>query len=167
MLRPSRLLALLTVRHDQLAPEDVLHSSLLSLRCLRDGRVCYPADWSIAGAGLSPARKTAAVGCTVVQDKASTVSHGTPSRFDRRLGSFSHGARTLRMARTKLADAHNFAWLNASIRSPSKLSLRAAASTILISALGFVTPKSGLVINLTDSSGPDGIYRLIRKLTAP
>src|SRR5215467_2225979 len=40
MLRPSRLLALLTVRHHQLAPEDVLHSSLLSLRCLRDARVC-------------------------------------------------------------------------------------------------------------------------------
>jgi len=67
MLRPSSLFALLTVRHHQLAPEDVLHPSLLSLRCLRDSRVCYPADWSIAGAGLSPARKTAAVGCTVVK----------------------------------------------------------------------------------------------------
>ena len=66
MLRPSSLFALLTVRHHQLAPEDVLHPSLLSLRCLRDSRVCYPADWSIAGAGLSPARKTAAVGCTIV-----------------------------------------------------------------------------------------------------
>ena len=57
----------LTVRHHQLAPEDVQHPSLLSLRCLRHSRVCYPADWSIAGAGLSPARKTAAVGCTVVR----------------------------------------------------------------------------------------------------
>ena len=69
MLRPSSLFALLTVRHHQLAPEDVLHPSLLSLRCLRDSRVCYPADWSIAGAGLSPARKTAAVGCTVMMVK--------------------------------------------------------------------------------------------------
>src|SRR5215467_4629638 len=34
-----------------------------------------PADWSIAGAGLSPARKTAAVGCTVEQDKGSAVPH--------------------------------------------------------------------------------------------
>ena len=68
MLRPSSLFALLTVRHHQLAPEDVLHPSLLSLRCLRDSRVCYPADWSIAGAGLSPARKTAAVGCTIMQE---------------------------------------------------------------------------------------------------
>src|SRR5215469_18603091 len=75
MLRPSSLLALLTVRHHRLAPEDVLHPSLLSLRCLRDSRVCYPADWSIAGAGLSPARKTAAVGCTVVQDKGSAVPY--------------------------------------------------------------------------------------------
>jgi hypothetical protein len=32
MLRPSSLLALLTVRHHQLAPEDVLHPSLLSIR---------------------------------------------------------------------------------------------------------------------------------------
>jgi len=70
MLRPSSLFALLTVRHHQLAPEDVLHPSLLSLRCLRDSRVCYRADWSIAGAGLSPARKTAAVGCTVVRKMA-------------------------------------------------------------------------------------------------
>ena len=75
MLRPSSLFALLTVRHHQLAPEDVLHPSLLSLRCLRDSRVCYPADWSIAGAGLSPARKTAAVGCTVVQDECSAVAY--------------------------------------------------------------------------------------------
>jgi hypothetical protein len=67
MLRPSSLLALLTVRHLQLAPEDVLHPSFLSIRYLLDSRVCYPADWSIAGAGLSPARKAAAVGCTVVQ----------------------------------------------------------------------------------------------------
>jgi hypothetical protein len=67
MLRPSSLLALLTVRHLQLAPEDVLLPSLLSIRYLLDSRVCYPADWSIAGAGLSPARKAAAVGCTVVE----------------------------------------------------------------------------------------------------
>jgi len=66
MLRPSSLLALLTVRHHQLAPEDVLHPSLLSIRCLLDSRVCYPADWSIAGTGLSPARKAAAVGCTII-----------------------------------------------------------------------------------------------------
>ena len=64
MLRPSSLLALLTVRHHHRAPEDVLHPSLPSIRCLLDSRVCYPADWSIAGAGLSPARKTAVVGCT-------------------------------------------------------------------------------------------------------
>jgi hypothetical protein len=67
MLRPSSLLALLTVRHHHLAPEDILHPSLLSIRCLHDSRVCYPADWSIAGAGLSPARKTAVVGCTVLE----------------------------------------------------------------------------------------------------
>ena len=67
MLRPSSLLALLTVRHHQLAPEDVLHPSLLSIRCLLDSQVCYPADWSIAGAGLSPARKAATVGCTIIE----------------------------------------------------------------------------------------------------
>jgi hypothetical protein len=39
---------------------------LLSIRNLLDSRVCYPADWSIAGAGLSPARKAAVLGCTVV-----------------------------------------------------------------------------------------------------
>ena len=49
MLRPSSLLALLTVRHLYLAPEDVLHPSLLSIRYLLDSRVCYPADWLIAG----------------------------------------------------------------------------------------------------------------------
>jgi len=66
MLRPSSLLALLTVRLLYLAPEDVLHPSLLSTRYLLDSRVCYPADWSIAGAGLSPARKAAVVGCTII-----------------------------------------------------------------------------------------------------
>ena len=66
MLRPSSLLALLTVRHLYLAPEDVLHPSLLSIRYLLDSRVCYPADWLIAGAGLSPARKAAVVGCTII-----------------------------------------------------------------------------------------------------
>ena len=50
MLRPSSLLALLTVRLLYLAPEDVLHPSLLSTRYLLDSRVCYPADWLIAGA---------------------------------------------------------------------------------------------------------------------
>jgi len=38
MLRPFSLLALLTVRHHQLAPKDVLHPSLLSIRCLLDSR---------------------------------------------------------------------------------------------------------------------------------
>src|SRR5262249_57492686 len=93
MLRPSRLLALLTVRHHQLAPEDVLHSSLLSLPCLRDSRVCYPADWSIAGAGLSPARKTAAVGCTVEQDKGSAVPYHGFRRFLTEVAAFSESER--------------------------------------------------------------------------
>ena len=34
-------------------------SSFPSIRYLLDSRVCYPADWSIAGAGLAPARKAA------------------------------------------------------------------------------------------------------------
>jgi hypothetical protein len=64
MLWPSRLLALLTVRHRNAAPEGVVHSSFPSIRYLLDRRTCYPADWSIAGAGLAPARRTAVIGCT-------------------------------------------------------------------------------------------------------
>ena len=65
MLWPSGLLALLAVRHrNRAAPQDVVHSSFLSIRCLLDSRICYPADWSIAGAGLAPARRTAVIGCT-------------------------------------------------------------------------------------------------------
>ena len=71
MLRPSSLLALLTVRHRVTAPEDVLRSSFLPIRYPLGSRVCYPADWSIAGAGLSPARKAAVVGCTIVQVEVS------------------------------------------------------------------------------------------------
>ena len=37
----------------------LLRSSLLPIRYLLDSRVCYPADWSTAGAGLAPARKAA------------------------------------------------------------------------------------------------------------
>ena len=63
MLRPSSLLALLTVRHLYLAPEDVLHPSLLSIRYLLDSRVCYPADWLIAGAGRAqPIERPAQIG---------------------------------------------------------------------------------------------------------
>jgi len=38
-------------------------SSFQSIRYLLDRRVCYPADWSIAGAGLPPARRAAVLGC--------------------------------------------------------------------------------------------------------
>jgi hypothetical protein len=72
MLRPSRLLALLAVRHrNRAAPQDVVHSSFPSIRCLLDSRICYPADWSIAGAGLAPARRAAVLGCT-------SRNHGYP-----------------------------------------------------------------------------------------
>ncbi len=64
MLRPSSLLVLLAVRYRTAAPVDVSRSSLLPIRCLFGSRVCYPADWPIAGAGLSPARKAAVIGCT-------------------------------------------------------------------------------------------------------
>ena len=37
---------------------------------------------------------------------------------------------------------------------------------ILIAALGFLARKSGLVITLTDSSCPVGIYRLVRQRVA-
>ena len=47
------------------APEDVVHSSFPPMRYLLDSRICYPADWSIAGAGLPPARRAAGVGCTM------------------------------------------------------------------------------------------------------
>jgi len=78
MLRPSSLLALLAVRHLQLAPEDVLHPSLPSIRYLLDRRICYPADWSIAGAGLSPTRKAAAVGCTAKLEVAESGESAQP-----------------------------------------------------------------------------------------
>jgi hypothetical protein len=42
----------------------LLRSSFPSIRHLLDSRVCYPADWSIAGAGPSPARRAAVLGCT-------------------------------------------------------------------------------------------------------
>ena len=80
MLRPSSLLALLAVRHLHLAPEDVLHPSLPSIRYLLDRRICYPADWSIAGAGLSPARKAAAVGCTVQTEIEVPPGHASSDR---------------------------------------------------------------------------------------
>jgi len=47
------------------APEDVVHSSFPPMRYLLDSRICYSADWSIAGAGLPPARRAAGVGCTM------------------------------------------------------------------------------------------------------
>jgi hypothetical protein len=42
----------------------LLRLSFPSIRYLLDSRICYPADWSIAGAGPSPARRAAALGCT-------------------------------------------------------------------------------------------------------
>jgi hypothetical protein len=57
MLRPSSLLAPLTVRHRSRSTRGLLDSSLLPICCLLGSRACYPADWSIAGAGLAPARK--------------------------------------------------------------------------------------------------------------
>jgi hypothetical protein len=42
---------------------------------LLDSRVCYPADWSITGAGLSPARKAAVLGCTVVPIEAAAFRY--------------------------------------------------------------------------------------------
>ena len=102
-------------------------------------------------------------GRVVGQDKASTVSHGAPPRFRRRLGSFSHRARTVRTVRTPLAETPRFEAFGASIRNLSKPLSFAAASMILIAALGFLARKSGLVITLTDSSCPVGIYRLVRK----
>ena len=77
MLRPSSLLALLTVRHRYPAPEDFLHPSFLLSRYLLSSQTCYPADWSIAGAGLSPARRAAVVGCTIVQIDVSQQRRGT------------------------------------------------------------------------------------------
>ena len=92
-------------------------------------------------------------GCRIVgQDKASTVSHGALLRFRRLLLSFSHRARTVRTVRTPLAKSPRFASVGASIRTLPKLLSCAAASTILIAALGFVARKLGLVITLTDSS---------------
>jgi hypothetical protein len=64
MLRPSSLLAPLTVRHRSRSTRGLLDSSLLPICCLLGSRACYPADWSIAGAGLAPARKAALIGCT-------------------------------------------------------------------------------------------------------
>jgi hypothetical protein len=49
------------------------HSSFPSIRYLLDSRVCYPADWPTAGAGLAPARKAAVVGCTI------DLAHSAPA----------------------------------------------------------------------------------------
>ena len=97
------------------------------------------------------------------QDKASTVSHGALLRFGRLLLSFSHRTRTVRTVRTPLAEVPRFASVSVSIRSLPKLLSFAAVSTILIAGLGLVARQSGLVIALTDSSCPVGIYRLVRK----
>lgn len=103
-------------------------------------------------------------GCRIVgQDKASTVSHGALLRFRRLLLSFSHRARTVRTVRTPLAKSPRFASVGASIQTLPKLLSCAAASTILIAALGLAARLSGLVIILTDSSCPVGIYRLVRR----
>jgi conjugative transfer signal peptidase TraF len=66
-------------------------------------------------------------------------------------------------ARTPLAAAPGFKAFSASIRNLSKLLSFAAAGTILIAALGSAARKLGLVITITDSSCPVGIYRLVRK----
>ena len=88
-------------------------------------------------------------GQIVGQDKASTVSHGAPPRFRSRLESFSHRARTARTVRTPLAEGPRFEAFSAPIQSLSKLLSFAAASTILIAALGFVPRKSGVSVTLT------------------
>lgn len=59
MLRPSSLLALLSVRDCFHSPQGRFHLSFPSIRYLLGSQVCYPADWPIAGAGLSPARRAA------------------------------------------------------------------------------------------------------------
>jgi len=102
-------------------------------------------------------------GWVVGQDKASTVLHGAPARFRRRLGSFSHRERTARTVRTPIAEACKFLAPSPSTRSFSRLLFFAAASAILIAALSYVAGKSGLVLTLTDSSCPVGLYRLLRK----
>ena len=99
-------------------------------------------------------------GRVVGQDKASTVSHGAPPRFLSRLRSFSHCARTVRTVPTPPAGARKYAALRASIPSLTRLISYAATYTILIAAVGFAARKSGLVITLTDSSCPVGIYRV-------
>jgi len=83
----------------------------------------------------------------VGQDKASTVSHGVPLGFRRRLGSFSHRARSVCTVRTPLAEAPRFEAFSESIRSLLKLLSFAAASTILI-------PHSALSRANRDSLSP-------------
>ena len=75
MLRPSSSLALLAVQTALRGPRGLVSSSLLPIRYLLGSRVCYPADWPIAGAGLSPARRAA----------SSAAPHGSPARFTPRV----------------------------------------------------------------------------------
>jgi hypothetical protein len=64
MLWPSSLLAPPGRSALRRSARGLLRSSFPSIRHLLDSRVCYPADWSIAGAGPSPARRAAVLGCT-------------------------------------------------------------------------------------------------------
>ena len=82
----------------------------------------------------------------VGQNQASIVSHGAPLRFCPRLETFSHRASAVCAA---LAEAPGFEVCSASIRNLSILLSFAAASTILIAALGFVPRKSGVSVTLT------------------
>ena len=110
-------------------------------------------------------------GLVVGQDKASTARYSTARTFSANPFGFSHGQRTVRAAprgtgqptpllrparHSKLAERSAFQ------RLTSAIALLAVAA-VLIEICALEMRRFGLVVTLTDSSCPAGIYRLTRR----
>jgi conjugative transfer signal peptidase TraF len=110
-------------------------------------------------------------GLVIGQDKASTVSHRVPQIFRWKPLYFSHGARgshTVPRAFDQPAPflasiSNSSASVRAFFCAVSKAIGLLAACAILVTIFASMMRSAGLVVALTDSSSPVGIYRTVSR----